>query len=179
MELRPSFEAMKKRVLIVDDDRSVRESLRKVLAGAGYSVMLATDGQKAVDLFEHDVVDLLLLDIGLPGENGWETLEHITTRKPTPPIIVITGQTGQFNMALAAGVGALMQKPLDVTQLLQTMQQLLAEPEIARLHRLGGHSRNVRCIPCDSEMLSQKIKEQQTTPLHGVLANDEVEKHGQ
>jgi len=128
--------AVKEKVLVVDDDTSVRESLGKVLQDAGYKVALAADGQEAVEQFEGGHVDLLLLDIGLPVKNGWDAFERITNKAPVLPIIIITGQANQHDLAVAAGVGALMEKPPDVTGLLNTMQELLAEPIEARLLRL-------------------------------------------
>ncbi len=139
--------AVKEKVLVVDDDASVRESLRKVLEDAGYVVALAADGKEAVEQFEGGHVDLLLLDIGLPVKNGWEAFERITNEAPVLPIIIITGQANQHDMAVAAGVGALMEKPLDVTEVLNTMQELLVEPIQARLLRLCGYGADTRHVP--------------------------------
>jgi CheY-like chemotaxis protein len=138
---------MKEKVLVVDDDASVRKSLRKVLADAGYEVALAADSREAVEQFEGGHVDLLLLDIGLPVKNGWDAFERITNEAPVLPIIVITGQANQHDLAVAAGVGALMEKPLDVTELLDTMQELLEEPMETRLLRLCGLGQDTNHVP--------------------------------
>ena len=138
---------MKERVLVVDDDASVRSSLRKVLVDAGYEVALAGDSQSAVEQFQGGRVDLLLLDISLPVKNGWEAFERITNEAPVLPIIVTTGQANPHDMAVAAGVGALMDKPLDVTELLNTIQELLVEPVESRLLRLCGCALNTRQAP--------------------------------
>jgi len=138
---------MKKRVLVVDDDESVRESLSKVLREAGYEVRQAADGDEALKQFDPVQIDLLLLDIGLPVRNGWDTFERITSLDPQLPVIIVTGQTGQQKIARAAGVGALMEKPLDALRLLQTIQDLLAEPKESRLQRFIGYDREIRHVP--------------------------------
>ncbi|HXR04464.1 MAG TPA: response regulator [Verrucomicrobiae bacterium] len=135
---------MKEKILVVDDDASVRKSLRKVLVDAGYEVALAADGREAVEQFEGERVDLVLLDIGLPVRNGWDTFECITNQAPMLPIIVITGPANQHDMAVAAGVGALMEKPLDVTELLNAIQELVHESVETRLSRLCGDAPGTR-----------------------------------
>jgi DNA-binding NtrC family response regulator len=137
----------KKRVLIVDDDASVRDSISSVLREAGYEVLQSGDGQEAMAKFDSKQIDLLLLDLGLPNKSGWDTFEGFTTQNPMLPVIIITGHARQAAMAMAAGVGALMEKPLDAGRLLQTMQDLLNESEETRLHRLCGYGRSSRYIP--------------------------------
>ncbi|HXI53740.1 MAG TPA: response regulator, partial [Candidatus Saccharimonadales bacterium] len=70
---------MKKTVLIVDDDASVRRSIQKVLCAESYQVLAAADGQEALARLDCTPVDLVLLDINLPTRNGWEVFESITT----------------------------------------------------------------------------------------------------
>jgi DNA-binding response OmpR family regulator len=138
---------MKKKVLVVDDDDSVRESLRKVLQDAGYDVVLAAGGLEAANRFEPEEIDLLLLDLNLPSQSGWDVFEHLTTRHPFVPVIIITGMSDQYRTARAAGVGALFEKPVEVPALLETMAGLLAETKEHRLQRLCGHLDNLRYEP--------------------------------
>ena len=157
------------KVLIADDDQSVRNSMRKVLEDAGYQVALAADGQEALERFEHEDVDLLLLDIGLPARNGWDAFERITAENPTLPIIIITGLSGQYKTAAAAGVAVLMEKPLDAPQLLRTMRKLLAEPKELRLRRLCGYKRHTRFVPSASARFRQEIRERYSAPMRSKL----------
>ena len=136
--------SMKKTVLIVDDDDAIRESLRKLLQAEGYKVRLAANGQEGLDQFDPAHVDLLLLDLNLPAKSGWDLFERFSFINPLLPIIIITGRDNQYKLAAGAGVGALMEKPLDVPLLLQTIAALLAEPAETRLKRLVGLNKDVR-----------------------------------
>jgi two-component system nitrogen regulation response regulator NtrX len=158
--------AKKKKILIVDDDASVRESLAKVLREAGYEVAIAGDSDKALEIFLRAPIDLLLLDLGLPTKSGWEVFERMTRENPLLPVIIITGQANQYNVAVAAGVGALIEKPLDVLQLLQSMQELLAESKRTRLRRLVGQHQDVRYIPNDNSSFLRKLRDQANAPYH-------------
>jgi DNA-binding response OmpR family regulator len=137
---------MKKRILVVDDDESVRESLKRVLKGAGYEVVLAGGGLEAAIRFEPGRIDLLLLDLNLPNQSGWDVFERLTTQYPFVPVIIITGLPNQQGTARAAGVGALFEKPVEVTALLQRIEELLAEPAKVRLERLCGHREDTQYV---------------------------------
>jgi phosphoserine phosphatase RsbU/P len=137
---------MKKRILVVDDDESVRESLKRVLKGAGYEVVLAGGGLEAAIRFEPARIDLLLLDLNLPNQSGWDVFERLTTQYPFVPVIIITGLPNQQGTARAAGVGALFEKPVEVTALLERMEELLAEPAKVRLERLCGHREDTQYV---------------------------------
>ena len=126
------------RILLVDDDPSVRDSLNNVLQSEGYIVVPAENGQEAVDLAAHLAVDLALLDLNMPVKNGWDTFEQLTREHPLLPVIIATARPNQLFMAASAGVGALLEKPMDIPTLLRTMQKLLAESAEQRLGRLAG-----------------------------------------
>jgi len=155
---------MKKTVLVVDDDSSVRDSMKKVLESAGFEVLLAGDGQEAVEQARPGHVDLLLLDIGLPIRNGWDAFAQITAANPCLPIILITGHSDQYPAASAAGASAFMEKPLDANQLLVTIKKLLAEPKEARLLRLAGCSGTLRCAAADAGPLFEKLRARWSAP---------------
>lgn len=138
---------MTKKILVVDDDPQIRESLRKVLRAEGYEVALAADGQEGIGRFNAERIDLLVLDLNLPGNSGWDIFGTLTSLNPFLPIIIITGRQNQHELAAGAGVGTLMQKPLDVPRLLQTITELLAESAETRLKRLVGLHSDVRHMP--------------------------------
>lgn len=132
---------------MVDDDSSIRESLRKVLQTEGYEVALAGNGREAIDKFNQERIDLVLLDLNLPVNSGWDTFGTLTAIDPLLPIIIITGRQNQSRLAAAAGISALMEKPLNVPLLLQTIADLLAEEPATRLKRLVGLRSDMRYAP--------------------------------
>jgi CheY-like chemotaxis protein len=138
---------MKKQILIVDDDRQILRSLAKVLQGDGYRVVLAADGQEALQTLRSEDIDLVLLDLNLPLRNGWDTFERMTHFNPLLPIIVITGSENQFDLAAAAGARAFMEKPLDVPLLLQTIGEVLAKHSQTCLRGVLGCRNGPRHAP--------------------------------
>jgi DNA-binding response OmpR family regulator len=128
-----------KRILLVDDDPTVRGSLNEVLASEGYFVMPAENGEQALNIAASAKVDLVLLDLNMPVKNGWDTFEQLTAQNPLLPVIIITARPNQLFTALGAGVGALLEKPMDIPSLLNTVADLLAECAELRLARLSGH----------------------------------------
>lgn len=127
-----------KRILLVDDDPTVRGSLNDVLAGEGYLVIPAGNGEEALDFAGRLSFDLILLDLNTPLKNGWDTFGQLTADYPFIPIILTTGTPNQLFTAVSAGAGALLEKPIDIPSLLPTMENLLAEPAEKRLARLAG-----------------------------------------
>jgi len=75
----------------------------------------------------------------MPVKGGWDTYERLTSIDPLLPVIVITARPDAYPMAKAAGVAALMQKPLDIPLLLEAIRDLLAEPDEQRLSRITSH----------------------------------------
>ena len=119
---------MTKRILLVDDERSIRESMDKILGAENYEVVLAENGQEAIQKHAAERIDLLILDLNMPVKNGWYTLEWLVAIHPLLPVVVITGRSDQRALAETAGADALMEKPLDVPLLLQTIRELLTKP---------------------------------------------------
>lgn len=83
------------RVLIVDDDITIRETIRTILNRAGYDVVLAGDGEEAIKLMSRDEnaskVDALLSDLEMPGTDGPKLIAHFKTAYPMVPIIILSG----------------------------------------------------------------------------------------
>ena len=127
---------MGKTILIADDDATIRESLAAVLQAEDYSVCLAANGRIAVRQIMDGLPDLILLDLNMPDTDGWQAFEVMARLAPDVPVVVITARPYQSRRAAEAGIDMLLEKPLDIPVLLETIRHLLATPEQSRLARL-------------------------------------------
>jgi CheY-like chemotaxis protein len=115
------------KILIVDDDSTVRATLGLLLEGAGHSVALAADGRQGLAILGTGDFDLLFLDIFMPGIDGLETMRLVHQQQPLMPIIVISGRpiasdpaAGPDFLTMAIELGAVrtLQKPFKRAALL-------------------------------------------------------------
>ncbi len=144
---------MKGRILLVDDDDDVLAALRKALMSEGYEVIVARNGREAVERFKEGHVDIALLDLRMPIKGGWETLDRLTTIHPLIQVIVITARPGQYPAAAAAGVAALMEKPLDLPLLIQSIDEFICEPVEGRLSRFATKQPATRYLVAEQEQI--------------------------
>jgi DNA-binding response OmpR family regulator len=152
------------RILLVDDDASVRGSLQDVLVEEGYLVIPANDGQHALEIVASTSFDLVLLDLNMPRKNGWDTFERLSAEHPLVPVILITAKPNQLFTAVGAGVGALLEKPLDIPHLLTTIRRLLTESSEARLRRLVGREAPFDYRPSHVGSKNSLVKSAETKP---------------
>ena len=129
------------RILIIDDEAGIRDSLETLLTLEGFKVELAPDGQAGLDMLTRHSFDLLLLDLALPGESGIDLLPRIKSLVPDLPVIMITayGTVGNVVDAIRAGASNFVQKPWDNEKLLADIRTAIgknaAEQEVVHLKR--------------------------------------------
>src|SRR5215475_10670105 len=116
------------RILIIDDEASIRESLETLLALEGYSVETAPEGEAGLERIDRGSYDLVLLDLALPGKNGLEILQLIRERNPDLPVIMITafGTVDNVVEAIRTGAQNFVQKPWDNEKLLADIRSAIA-----------------------------------------------------
>ncbi len=121
------------RILVVDDDRAVREALRRALTLAGYEVQPAEDGEQALERSAGSLPDAVVLDIGLPGIDGLEVCRRVRRLGNRVPILMLTARDAVADRIDGLDVGAddYMVKPFDVGELKARLRALLrrANPE--------------------------------------------------
>jgi CheY-like chemotaxis protein len=132
----PANAVKRGRVLLVDDDPGVRVSLSRALQSENYDVFAAASGTEALRRLNEGRIDLVLLDINLPVTSGWEVFEKITAVSPFLPIIIITARPDQYEFAAAAGASAIMEKPLSIPVLIESIDRLVHEGFERRVRRI-------------------------------------------
>ncbi len=130
------------RILIIDDEAGIRDSLETLLTLEGFQVQLAVDGGSGLDMLTRYSYDLLLLDLALPGETGIDLLPRIKNLVPSLPVIMITayGTVNNVVDAIQAGASNFVQKPWDNEKLLADIRSAIgrsrAEEEVQQLKRV-------------------------------------------
>jgi len=107
------------RILVVDDDQTTRERLKKILEKEGLDVLLAADGAQALEVFENERPGIVITDLNMPKIDGMEVLHSVKKADPLTQVIVITGE-GDYDLAIhALRGGALdyLRKPIDLEDL--------------------------------------------------------------
>ena len=117
-----------RRMLIVDDERDVCDCLEQYFRARGFAVVSVFSGEEALDRLEADSVDVILLDILLPGLSGIEVLRRVRERNPRARIVMVTGvdEAELRRKAHAYGAIAYVTKPFDFSDL--TWSAVFAEP---------------------------------------------------
>jgi excisionase family DNA binding protein len=114
-------------VLVVDDDDRLREFIRVNLELEGYTVREAESGDAGLAAIEDQAPDLVLLDVMMPGIDGWEMLQRMQERHGSIPVIMFSGKVDEGSLAHAAdrGARAVVGKPFDPHQLIERAKQLV------------------------------------------------------
>ena len=114
------------KILLVEDNEMNRDMLSRRLTRNGYEVVMAEDGETGVAMAASDAPDLILMDVGLPGINGYEATRQIKATH-TMPVIALTAHAMEVDRekAMEAGCDDFDTKPVDIKRLLEKMAALL------------------------------------------------------
>ena len=124
----PSESAMTKRILTIDDSKTMRDMLMLTLADAGFDVLQAVDGQDGLDVLDKERVDVVITDINMPRMDGYEVIRRVRANPEhkSMPILVLTteSEAEKRNLARAAGATGWMVKPFDPDRLVATVRKV-------------------------------------------------------
>jgi two-component system response regulator ResD len=114
-------------LLVVDDEAHMRQLVRIYLENAGYQVAEAMDGEAALEMMARQSFHLVILDVMMPGMDGWETCSEIHSREPAVPVLMLTARTAIEDKVAGLGMGAddYLTKPFDGRELTARVQALL------------------------------------------------------
>jgi len=119
------------KVLVVEDNEMNRDMLARRLRRKGFEVVLAADGESGIDMATREAPAIILMDLSLPGIDGWETTRRLKAAAGTAaiPIIALTAHamSGDREKALAAGCDDYDTKPVELSRLLEKIDTLLAQ----------------------------------------------------
>jgi len=128
---------MKLVILVVDDEKNIREGLAGALELDGYDVLMAKDGEQAISLLNSNSIDLVLTDLRMPKLSGEELLKHVASSYPTLPVIVLTGH-GTIETAVNAmrdGAFDFVTKPVNLDRLSLLVSRALSNRQLLLQHK--------------------------------------------
>jgi two-component system chemotaxis response regulator CheY len=129
-EIAPASEeaVMAKRILTIDDSKTIRDMLRLTLLDAGFEVLQAVDGQDGIDVLAKEPVDIVITDINMPKMDGYGVIRHMranAAHKSTPVLVLTTeSEVEKRNLAREAGATGWMVKPFDPDRLIATINKV-------------------------------------------------------
>ncbi len=152
-------------ILIVDDEKGVRDSLQLVLEYQGYLIIKAATGQEGLDRVEDGEPDVILLDVKMPGLDGMEVLQRLNPLETGRVVVMISGHADIATAVEATRMGAFdfLEKPLDQEKVLLTVRNAISKAQLARQNRLlktevGDHFTLVADSSVMQEVLNQVAK---------------------
>jgi DNA-binding response OmpR family regulator len=118
---------MEKKVLVVDDEFEIRDLLSRFLTEEGYEIILASNGEEALELVERENPQVILLDIMMPGIDGVETCKRLKENEKTRfiPVIMATALWDTYSEAIGAGAEDFVTKPFNLTELSHRVKSIL------------------------------------------------------
>jgi DNA-binding response OmpR family regulator len=152
-----------RRILVADDEEDVRVLVSRILADIGYSVDVAEEGGEAIEKLDAVRPDLVVLDLMMPGIDGWGVLRHLKAQPDPPPVVVLTarGDYESFARGIREGASAYVFKPFRFHELIATCQNVL----LARERRKEVVVRERRRDPRRVIMAEVRVLSREKTPI--------------
>jgi two-component system, OmpR family, alkaline phosphatase synthesis response regulator PhoP len=157
---------MSKEILVVDDEKVITSALSVLLSGAGYKVIVAHSGEEAIDQLSMKEPDLIVLDIMMPGLDGYEVCRQVRQQREYTPILMLTAKDESWEKVTGLELGAdvYMTKPFEPGELLAQVKALLRLAKQVRSYAEKGGDNNDKPLICDPLILYPQ--------QHRILLND-------
>lgn len=143
-------------ILVVDDERVIRNGLRALLQEEGYAVSLAHNGDQALEAFASQRPGLILLDLMMPGRNGFSVCDEIRRKDPLVPIIFLTAKDDESAQIRAFGLGAddYIAKSAGSAELLARIRRAMNRAESIRTAATGARTARIGALTVDYDALT-------------------------
>jgi CheY-like chemotaxis protein len=126
-EVSPAKVSRRARILVIDDEDSVRDILSRMLKTKGHQVVVASDGEEGIDRFKSEPFDLVFTDLGMPKLSGWEVGKTIKEINPKVPIAMITGWGVEYDRKKLSesGIDLIVSKPFNFDQVIHLVSEAM------------------------------------------------------
>lgn len=140
------------KILVIEDEPSLANFIEKGLQQAGHTVSVSNDGAKGLELAATENLDLILLDLMLPGTNGFDILENLRSFKIRTPVIIISALSNTDNVVKGLEGGAIdyIRKPFE-------WEELLARVRVVQKRSSGAETSIIRCDDLTIDLLERKV----------------------
>ncbi|MBQ2804974.1 MAG: response regulator transcription factor [Clostridia bacterium] len=151
-------------ILVVEDDKNTRKLLSAILKNNGYNVLVAENGVQALDVLDHNHVDLMVIDVMMPLMDGYELTETLRNNGSQIPMLMLSAKqhTSDIKQGFLVGIDDYMTKPFDFDELILRIKALLRRSRIVSEHKLTvgsvtlDYQKFTVITPKFTEMLPQK-----------------------
>jgi CheY-like chemotaxis protein len=126
-EVATSKESRRARILVIDDEESVRDILSRMLKAKGHKVVVASNGEEGIDRFRAEAFDLVFTDLGMPKLSGWEVGKTIKGINPKTPVAMITGWGVELDREKLdeSGIDLIISKPFNFDQVMNLVSEAM------------------------------------------------------
>ena len=137
---------MANRIMVVDDAKDIRRTLQVILTDEGHNVIIAENGFQAIEMASEEPIDLIFMDIRMPGMDGVDAFLQIKEILPDCVVVMMTGYAMEslIEKALSEGAKTCLRKPVSIEQLLEITKEVLPKSSIARRIMVVDDAEDIR-----------------------------------
>ncbi len=165
------------KILIVDDEQSVRYSFKKLLNSQSYKIIEASDANEAISTFKNEKPDLVILDIEMPGKDGIQVLRELNELAPKIPVIIITayGSGDRVIKAMKYGAYEYIEKPFDIPKLIFVIEEALKNSAADKGEIVEPNlKQKLKYVPGEDTLIGESTAIKEVYKLIGKVASSDA-----